>query len=149
MMKYVFWEKPNPLRMANGALRTYDELVERYPFAEIEPVVLGMSGPKAMSFNSLSVLVDQFGIDETLTDDEKLAAIVVELEQLQSAGPGSTVDPFEEIKELQYVTLEGIAATNEEQAANNEQRDQDIMTLFAGLADMMDIVLEIADRMEV
>lgn len=84
-----------------------------------------------------------------MTDDQKQRAEEVKsaIEQMR----GSIQDTRETlggVTDLQLVTLEGLAVTNEEQTINNERRDRDIMNLYGALADVAELLFEVLDRIE-
>jgi hypothetical protein len=86
-MKLKIWDKQESLFWANGAQATPEEVMTAYPFARNFPTVLQVSGGLVMAIDSLPMLADIYGIDEDLSDAEKLAAIRTAREEASGAAP--------------------------------------------------------------
>ena len=84
MSKHKIWNKTDTLYLANGEPATPDQVIQKWPFARSFPTVLEMNGPLVAAIDALPVLVDVYGIDESLSETEQLAAIAVARERARN-----------------------------------------------------------------
>lgn len=81
MVKIKLWDKKTPLIYANGELASPAKVLEDYPFTRYAPTVLEYNaemdaGIMIGGIDNLYVLRQIHAIDETLTDEQAVEAIL-------------------------------------------------------------------------
>lgn len=72
---FRFWDKSESLILPNGEAATKEQVFERYPFTRSVKVVLEQVGGVTVGIDSLPILILNYGLNESLSDEDMIKAI--------------------------------------------------------------------------
>ena len=102
-MKHIeFWNKTSSLTLPDGSVKTAEEIMQSYPFARTDDVVLEYLAPGVVgAIDSLSILKQVYGV--TVQDRD---AALLEIIEIRNRPPEPVPDPNEELNaKLDYITM--------------------------------------------
>lgn len=97
-MNLRIWNGTETLYLADGTPCTPEDVMRKWPFTRNFPTLLEMSGPLVAAIDCLPMICSMHGIDDTLSDADKLAAIKAAREAAQNPNTGTMTD--EEAEQL-------------------------------------------------
>jgi hypothetical protein len=116
-MAYTFWQNTGDIRLANGKQVTYDELKSMYPHVanpNDKTVVTQSRAGNILSIDSLGTLCEVYKIDESLTDDEALAAINETVREQAEAAESAAATPSPEERIAAMMEYQALASLPDE-----------------------------------
>lgn len=94
------WNKQSGFNLADGTSCTVEEIYSRYPFTRSGTIVIEkLPNGNVGAIDSLDVLKQVYGVDNTLSDTDALTAI----ETAKNTPPAPIVDPVE--AKLDYLIM--------------------------------------------
>jgi hypothetical protein len=94
-MTLRIWNKSDTLYLADGTPCTPEQVMTKWPFTRNFPVLLEMNGPLVAAIDCLPMIAEMYGIDDALSDEDKLVAIKTVREAAMNptpAGDGAAID---------------------------------------------------------
>jgi len=81
------WDKKTNLYLPNGKEYTPDQIFEEFGFPKFAPTVITIVGHTTMAIDNLDILVNNYGIDEGLTAEDALVAVLAAQEEANKPQP--------------------------------------------------------------
>lgn len=86
-----YWDKTSSLTLPDGKSRTAEEIMANpnWGFAAHVPTILEVKGGLTMAIENFHILCSVYQVDETLPEDEALAAIEAAMEAARRPQPSA------------------------------------------------------------